>query len=527
MVDQAEPASQQASQLFDLQNSEGVNESERILTELCRKSFLRLWSQTNVYTDEGFKDGKGATKELCDALIIFGNDVIIFSDKHIIFQADKELTVSWPRWYKRAVVESAKQLHGAKGWLQRFPERAYLDPQCTRRLPVAMPPAQDVRFHLVAVTRGTRDAVITHHGGSGQGSLLIDSSVIGKAYETEYFTIGQPLPGKQFVHVFDEVSIELVLNELDTAPDFIDYLNKRALLLGRPEIKIIAPGEEELLASFLLNMNDDDTEHVFINLPAGEPIPDAILFAADHFNGLHNKPGYIRKKHADRISYEVWDRLIERFIQYGDPKLLHEFVEQPAGETEQGLRLMAAESRFRRRMLSQMLVGALERVEPGERLARLAYGGVADETVYVFVIVPRKKAESYAEYRSYRVGILHAYVRTARLKAPLGTVFVGIALDNPHKDEQGGSEDLIVWTQQSWTDDELEELESMRKELGLWGAAMEYSRYRQDEFPQHDQFNPIQRISDIEEMPSAAKRTVRREKNMRKMRKTSKRRNRR
>ena len=109
----------------------------------------------------------------------------------------------------------------------------------------------------------------------------------------------------------------------------------------------------------------------------------------------------------------------------------------------------------------------------------------------------------------------------------MGTVFVGIALDNPHKDEQGGSEDLIVWTQQSWTDDELEELESMRKELGLWGAAMEYSRYRQDEFPQHNQFNPIQRIFDIGKMPSDPKRTVRREKKMRKMRKASKRRNRR
>lgn len=79
--------------LFDLAESEGVNASERVLTALCRKSFLRLWSQTNVFTDEGFKDGKGSTRELCDALVIFGNDVIIFSDKHIRFHADKELSV--------------------------------------------------------------------------------------------------------------------------------------------------------------------------------------------------------------------------------------------------------------------------------------------------------------------------------------------------------------------------------------------------------------------------------------------------
>lgn len=94
--------------MFDLAGSEGVNESERVLTQLCRKSFLRLWSQTNVFTDEGFKDGKGATKELCDALVVFGDDVIIFSDKHVVFQADKDLKVAWPRWYKRAVRDSCR-----------------------------------------------------------------------------------------------------------------------------------------------------------------------------------------------------------------------------------------------------------------------------------------------------------------------------------------------------------------------------------------------------------------------------------
>jgi hypothetical protein len=46
-----------AKPMFDLADSEGVNESERVLTQLCHKSFLRLWSQTNVFTDEGFKEG--------------------------------------------------------------------------------------------------------------------------------------------------------------------------------------------------------------------------------------------------------------------------------------------------------------------------------------------------------------------------------------------------------------------------------------------------------------------------------------
>ena len=97
-----------------MKGSGGTNASERILTDLCRRSFLRLWAQTNIYTDEGFKNGKGATKELCDALVVFGNDVLIFSDKHILFQKDRPVDIAWPRWYRSAVVDSLGQLYGAR-----------------------------------------------------------------------------------------------------------------------------------------------------------------------------------------------------------------------------------------------------------------------------------------------------------------------------------------------------------------------------------------------------------------------------
>jgi hypothetical protein len=165
------PPSEAARRLFDLPDSEGVNASERVLTSLCRKSFLRLWSQTNVFTDEGFKDGKGSTRELCDALVIFGDDIVVFSDKHVTFQIGKDLSVAWSRWYKRAVLQSCKQLHGARSWLQRFPHRAYLDAKCTRQLPVSVPSQSTVRFHLVAVTRGSREAALAYNGGEGLGSF--------------------------------------------------------------------------------------------------------------------------------------------------------------------------------------------------------------------------------------------------------------------------------------------------------------------------------------------------------------------
>lgn len=88
---------------------------------------LSLWARAKLHTAQDMREGKGRAKELADVLVVFGDDVIIFSDKHIAFQEDKDLTIAWPRWFKRAVTESAKQLHGAMSWLRRWPDRIFLD----------------------------------------------------------------------------------------------------------------------------------------------------------------------------------------------------------------------------------------------------------------------------------------------------------------------------------------------------------------------------------------------------------------
>src|ERR1700730_17909717 len=113
--------------VFDLPNSQGLNPSERVLAQLCRRSFLSLWTYPNLHTDEGFKGETGSAKEFVDVLLVFGDDVILFSDKHVTFNEGKPIEVAWPRWYKRAVLHSAHQLYGALNWLRRFPDRIFLD----------------------------------------------------------------------------------------------------------------------------------------------------------------------------------------------------------------------------------------------------------------------------------------------------------------------------------------------------------------------------------------------------------------
>ncbi len=49
--------------------------SERYLAKLADKTFLNLWSYPNLFIDK--KDGgKGNGKELCDLLVVCGDDII-------------------------------------------------------------------------------------------------------------------------------------------------------------------------------------------------------------------------------------------------------------------------------------------------------------------------------------------------------------------------------------------------------------------------------------------------------------------
>ena len=85
-----------------------------------------LWAHPNVFTDEGRKNGHGSGKELCDLLVVFGDQVIVFSDKHCEYKETGNDEVDWKRWYRKAIDKSVRQLAGAASFIKRFPERLYL-----------------------------------------------------------------------------------------------------------------------------------------------------------------------------------------------------------------------------------------------------------------------------------------------------------------------------------------------------------------------------------------------------------------
>ncbi|MBE0403572.1 hypothetical protein [Halomonas citrativorans] len=134
---------------------QGGTVRERYLAKLADDSFFGLWTYPNVYTDEGINKRK-VGEELSDLLVVFENNVIIFSDKDIGFNNDIDVNVSWKRWFKKSVIKSSQQLYGAEKWIKEKPHRIYLDNRCTQKFPLDL--SGDINIYLVAVTCNTVQA---------------------------------------------------------------------------------------------------------------------------------------------------------------------------------------------------------------------------------------------------------------------------------------------------------------------------------------------------------------------------------
>ena len=56
---------------------------------LCYRSFLSIWSYPNLF--------RAPAKELCDLLVVFGDDVVIFSDKSCTYLDSGDPMLDWSR----------------------------------------------------------------------------------------------------------------------------------------------------------------------------------------------------------------------------------------------------------------------------------------------------------------------------------------------------------------------------------------------------------------------------------------------
>lgn len=446
--------------------------SERYLARIAQRSFLTLWSYPHVFRDQGI-NSDGVGKEVADLLVVFEDDLLLFSDRACAFPNTGNLELDWARWYRRTIKKAAEQLWGAERWIRTQPDRLFVDRGCQKRLPIALPPRDRARFHRIVVANDETGLRRRHIGGSG--TLFLRPEVVGDQHATSPFVVGDLDPTQGFVHVLDETSLRIVLGTLDTVSDLVAYLRRKEALIRSGRLGTAA-GEEDLLGWYLRDVNADD-EHDFVCPPgtARVGVPEG------HWRHYLDSPERAAKEAADRVSY-AWDMIIEKFTHHSATGTLE--LNPGGGDLsghERVYRVLARENRTRRRMLADALLTKVH--DPG------GDGGIGFRVImpsgpgdpyYVFVIVARRPEWTDAEYRERRRTILLAYSKVAKLRFRAARMIIGLATE-PASDP-GRSEDVLRYDCSEWTADDEREARFIQEKTG-WLKSPKMTHVIEQEYP--------------------------------------------
>ena len=231
----------------------GLNASETYLAKLCERSFLRLWSYPNMYAAPG--------KELIDLLIVCGDYVFIFSDKDCEFRMAEDISIGWKRWWKKSIHKSIYQVLSAQKHLFTYKKAIFADAKCKELFPLDIPNKEHAKIFRIMITKGCVEACKQIHGKhTGGMAITSKAQTLESLDELQPFVIGDINPGGEFIHVFDEYSLDLIFFEFDTLIDFSTYLIKREDLFRSG--KIVTCAETALFHRYINNI-DEFGQHSF------------------------------------------------------------------------------------------------------------------------------------------------------------------------------------------------------------------------------------------------------------------------
>jgi hypothetical protein len=384
--------------------------SEQFVYDVCSKSFFALWSYLNPLRDDG--------KELCDILVRFGRALIIISVKDIDFnEASDDPSVAMERWKRRAVEKSVKSVKGAERYLL---QKGSFTVEASPNESLTIDHIERLRIHKISVSLGS------------QGHVPYGDA-----------------PKDGFVHVLDEQSFWVLLNELDTISDFVEYLEKKEKFFERARGQYFMAGEEDLLAIYLRG----DRE-----FPEWEF--NAVLIEHGAFQELSNNPKFQAKKSEDRISYLV-DHIIDEVITHNAQGTM--LLSTPLSQLEKTLAVLASENRFGRRILGNSISEIVNSGSGDDIVSRIHYSESTD-ALYVIVAAPRHMSREQRR----EVLTIRCHVALGLLRDRLNRLQVlGIATETRGNGEEH-SYDLLLQTMDEWTDDAQREMEHYQQEYGVF-----------------------------------------------------------
>lgn len=466
----------------------GFTKEEEFINNLGERSFLKFWAWPNLFRDQG-KTNNGDGKEICDLTVIFGNDILLFSDKKIKFNEDKKLDIGWSRWARRAIGDSIKQIKGATRWYTKSPDRVYVDKACQKKLPVKIPSSDEVKFHNIVVCHGIEQHIETHNS---EASFFIDNSLKGEQnWNIEHakpFTIGE-INEDGFVHVFNEATVKLVLEEFDTAHDFINYLKLRERVISYTD-NVFIKSESDLIQLFYENY-DNDRNTYWLDIEKLKK-NSGLKIDKGGIEKLYSNPYFLEKKRHDKVSY-FWDGLIDSFSFH----ILNGTSERNNWESpsdiEPCLRQMAETTRFERRFLADGFLNFYYKALPGQRGTRILLDPRDPELAYLFLVVPNTVGSlSKTQYREMRLQMLTDYCQFSKLNHPSLKAVIGVACETRNDDrpltdtffQQG--QDYVFCDFSEWDEEQEIEAKFVQKEYIANGLLSKRKMFhgKVNEFPE-------------------------------------------
>ena len=457
---------------FPIVKSIGVTPTERLLAELCDRTFLKLWSYPNPFKEDG--------KELCDVLVVFGNHVLIFFDRESrkFDGANKDTLVSWQRWRREAIDKQIATAKGAERYL-RSRRGVFLDEKCSVPFPIPIP--SNATIHRVIVAHGAAEACAAFSDQNVYGSLAIS---YGDRKPDGSYPFMIHLDRSDVVHLLDSHNLEILFGTLDTVYDFTSYLAEKERAIGR-YFGLMYCGEEDLLANYLLGYDVSENQY---RLGCSDRLDqddiNFLMIGEGEWKDFAASSPYQRRIDANRHSY-AWDRLIQKTCQnaldgtiLGDANLMR---------GPSALHEMAREPRFSRRALSEAMLTSIHNFpETDAPLVRnISFmPSFYKDVGYVFLQLKAVEKGDYdSVYRPRRQVMLEIACGAARNKFSHLRKVIGIAIDTP-KYPGSNAEDFALLDCSDWSEERAAYYREANKGFEFFdSASLQQIKRRVTDFP--------------------------------------------
>jgi hypothetical protein len=433
----------------------GVTATERMLAEFCERSFLKLWSYTNPYKDDGH--------ELCDLLAVFGHYLFVFFDREneLPEVPGKDPMILWDRWKRNVIDRQVRTAHGAERYI-RSGRLIFLDAKGTKPFPLAIDKNRAV-IRKIIVAHGAKEACERASPRNIYGSLAITyTETAGGPTEPFHIEIGKRDP----VHILDSHNVPIVLGELNTVSDFSAYLDEKVRSTSVLDY-LTYYGEEDLLGHYLLNYDDATKRHLIG--PKKDRI-DGVMIGEGEWHSFIQTDLYKNTKKEDRISY-FWDDLIQRTCQNSLDGTLGGNSDILRGQS--AIYEMVKEPRFMRRGLAEKMLTAVERFPDTGPFSRRVTFLPSFQPNVGYVLLQLRAPDAFraeAGYREKRQFLLEIACGAAKNNFPHLAKVIGIGIDAPKFSGGTVAEDFILMPCEKWTDDMRAHYEVQNEQWKFFGT---------------------------------------------------------